>query len=368
MLHKILWAFIIVQFHVIAPDSAAANRAGLQLPPATATSPSQDRASRALARALDLMAADDPEGAIQALRPIGASSPNPFHVQRAQCLMAAALAMNGELRSSEEGAGIINNPTTAAGQATWKQALPDCLGRLEGLVPRLAPERRAALYYYLGIIGANESEHIRYLREALKLRPDFSEAAYQLGAHLLGNGQLEEAASMFRRVADQRPEWAEARNNIGVALTLSGRPAEAIREFQEAIKISPEFVEAHGQLGLALYATGDYDGAMTECSRALRGDPDNPLYHHCAAVVLLEKDRPADAAAYARRATQLAPAHETFQVVLAAALYASGQQEQALEVMRRACERMDRMREEVRKKHGILDIGVSAIRELRDEA
>jgi hypothetical protein len=36
------------------------------------------------------------------------------------------------------------------------------------------------------------------------------------------------------------------------------------------------------------------------------------------------------------------------------------------EVMRRACERMDRMSEEVRRKHGILDIGVPAIRELRD--
>ncbi len=38
------------------------------------------------------------------------------------------------------------------------------------------------------------------------------------------------------------------------------------------------------------------------------------------------------------------------------------------EAMGRACERMDRMREEVRKKHGLLDIGVPAIRELRDEA
>jgi hypothetical protein len=38
------------------------------------------------------------------------------------------------------------------------------------------------------------------------------------------------------------------------------------------------------------------------------------------------------------------------------------------EAMRRACERMDRLREEVRQKHGILDIGVPAIRALRDEA
>ena len=37
------------------------------------------------------------------------------------------------------------------------------------------------------------------------------------------------------------------------------------------------------------------------------------------------------------------------------------------EAMKRACERMDRMREELYRKHGLLDIGVPAIRELRDE-
>ena len=37
-----------------------------------------------------------------------------------------------------------------------------------------------------------------------------------------------------------------------------------------------------------------------------------------------------------------------------------------LEAMRRAGERMDRMREATFEKHGLLDIGVPAIRELRD--
>ena len=37
------------------------------------------------------------------------------------------------------------------------------------------------------------------------------------------------------------------------------------------------------------------------------------------------------------------------------------------EEMRKACERMDRMREEVYKREGLLDIGVPAIRELRGE-
>lgn len=37
------------------------------------------------------------------------------------------------------------------------------------------------------------------------------------------------------------------------------------------------------------------------------------------------------------------------------------------EVMRKACEHMDQVREEIRRKHGVLDIGVPAIRELRGE-
>jgi hypothetical protein len=36
------------------------------------------------------------------------------------------------------------------------------------------------------------------------------------------------------------------------------------------------------------------------------------------------------------------------------------------ETMRRACERMDRIGEQIRQRHGVLDIGTPAIRELRD--
>jgi hypothetical protein len=36
------------------------------------------------------------------------------------------------------------------------------------------------------------------------------------------------------------------------------------------------------------------------------------------------------------------------------------------EVMRKACEEMDQIREEIFREHGLLNIGVPAIRELRD--
>ena len=37
------------------------------------------------------------------------------------------------------------------------------------------------------------------------------------------------------------------------------------------------------------------------------------------------------------------------------------------ETVRRACERMDRMREEIRKRVGTVDVAVPFIRELRDQ-
>jgi hypothetical protein len=37
------------------------------------------------------------------------------------------------------------------------------------------------------------------------------------------------------------------------------------------------------------------------------------------------------------------------------------------QLMRKACERMDKRRQGIQQQHGILDIGVPAIRELRDD-
>ncbi len=324
-------ALLVVQLLLIGlPPLVAQTQARTQ--PATA----EERAQQTTTAALERMAVGDAAAAITVLRSTAGSSPVPLLAQRAQCLMGAAFAMNGEVHATEEAAGILNNPAAGAAQAVWKQVLPECVRLLQGISPRLSPEKRAGLYYYLGLIGNNEVDHIRFLRDAHKLRPDFSEVGYQLGVHLLANGELEEAGAVFRRVAEQRPEWAEPRNNLGVALTLLGRSTEAIREFQEALKVKAEFPEAHGRLGLALYITGDYDNALVHCSRAVRDQPENPFHYNCAAVVLVEKGRTTDALAYARRASELAPTHETFQVVLAVALLANGQEQEAQAAMSRA--------------------------------
>ena len=64
------------------------------------------------------------------------------------------------------------------------------------------------------------------------------------------------------------------------------------------------------------------------------------------------------------KANTLIPPHVMAELQAAADRAAQGIRDP--EIMLQACERMDRRREEIRQKHGILDIGVPAIRELRD--
>ena len=52
------------------------------------------------------------------------------------------------------------------------------------------------------------------------------------------------------------------------------------------------------------------------------------------------------------------------QLQIAAERAANGSRERAR--MKLACANMDRIRDEIRREHGVLDIGVTAIRELRD--
>jgi tetratricopeptide (TPR) repeat protein len=305
---------------------------------ASAQAPSgiEQAARQAIANGLALMAAGDPAAAMEALRPVAAVAPLPVLALQAQCLTAAAMAMNGQTRLAEAAIASLSPPAGAQAEAAWKQALPACVKQLEGIAGRLPPDRRAGLFYFLGLIGPESPDHLRYLREAVKARPDFLEAGYQLALHLFWNGELQEAATWFRKVADRRPEWAEPRSNLGLVLMLSGRPDQAVPELRQALKIRPESIETQGQLGLALYAAGDYDSALAECGNAARMQAGNPANHNCTALVLIEKNRPAEAVAYARRAVELAPSHETSLLVLAAALAANGQKDDALAVMRQA--------------------------------
>src|SRR5262249_27966876 len=66
------------------------------------------------------------------------------------------------------------------------------------------------------------------LREAIRLRPNFTEAHYNLGHALSDSGDIRGAAAAFREAIRLKPDFAEVHDNLGNALSASGDVRGAI--------------------------------------------------------------------------------------------------------------------------------------------
>ena len=111
-------------------------------------------------------------------------------------------------------------------------------------------------------------------RMAIRLKPDYAEAHYNLGIALAAQGKLEEAVAEFRAAIRLKPDYAEAHYNLGNALLDQGKLEEAIAEFRTAIRLKPDYAEAHYNLGVALEAQGKPEEAIAEFRTAIRLKPD----------------------------------------------------------------------------------------------
>ena len=130
-------------------------------------------------------------------------------------------------------------------------------------------------------------EAIAEYREAIRLKPDYADAHYNLGIALATRGKLDEAIAEYRsghpaqarfRRGPQQPRHRPARPGASrtrrspstarpsASSPITPRPTttsappcatrgkldEAIAEFREAIRLKPDYADAHNNLGIAL--------------------------------------------------------------------------------------------------------------------
>ncbi|MDX1575114.1 MAG: tetratricopeptide repeat protein, partial [Kiloniellales bacterium] len=121
---------------------------------------------------------------------------------------------------------------------------------------------------------ARYREALEPLEHALALRPDYDDAALQLGVVSFRLGDLKRAAAAFRSVAERRPGHAFALTNLAATL-LQLDSAEAMRVARRAAEAAAGTAKARPLriLAKALALNGEEDAAMEVYDGLLADDP-----------------------------------------------------------------------------------------------
>ncbi|ANA39750.1 MULTISPECIES: tetratricopeptide repeat protein [Geobacter] len=127
-------------------------------------------------------------------------------------------------------------------------------------------------------------------REAVRLRPGFAQAHYNLGVVFQQKGLLDEAAASFRSAISFNRDYAKAYNNLGYILATQGRLDESADCFNRAIAIEPGFAAAYHNLGTTLRHQGRVDETLAAFRTAHAINPHDPVFHSDLLMMLHYSD------------------------------------------------------------------------------
>ncbi len=127
-----------------------------------------------------------------------------------------------------------------------------------------------------------------YWREAVRVKPDFGEAHYNLGRLFHELRRFSEAVQAYQEAIAADNRHAGAYNNLGAVQRKLGHVVQAELAYRQAIAVQPDFVEAHANLGLLLLELDRLAEAEECCERALSIDPNAASAHTVLGNVLKE--------------------------------------------------------------------------------
>lgn len=143
-------------------------------------------------------------------------------------------------------------------------------------------------------LGAMVDEDLTRARHhygaALRARPTYVQAMFNLGSALLFARETEEAIPHFQRALDLLPQHLGANNNLGMAYARLGRFEDAARYLQRAVQLDPSRASSYTNLSNVLRRIGREPEALAALETALEIEPANPLTHDELARLLLGTD------------------------------------------------------------------------------
>lgn len=227
----------------------------------------------------------------------------------------------------------------------YKKILKDLQHKVEAY-PHYA-DLRHQLALLLFVDGDREGAEREFL-QALKLNPEYREAAILLGCLYVDQGRWGEAEALFRAVKRKKPNdpflqqilepieiqtgrirkghridpskekvrypkvhlhrlYGRFHYLVGILLARDGKLAQALRELEKAAQWEPGAFAFHYHLGLIFYSFGDYRRSMVEFKRALALDPGNGMSHAHLSYLYGLKGKTEEAIRHMERAVTLNP-------------------------------------------------------------
>jgi tetratricopeptide (TPR) repeat protein len=117
---------------------------------------------------------------------------------------------------------------------------------------------------------------LEFYEEAIKLRPEFAEAEFQMGNALVALSRLPEAETAFRRTIEIRPAWSLPYSALGSLLVRLNRDADAEAILRQAIKLDAQNSLALRMLAELRLRAGDAKEAL-QLARRATDDKDAPV-------------------------------------------------------------------------------------------
>ncbi|MBW8760381.1 MAG: tetratricopeptide repeat protein [Burkholderiales bacterium] len=174
------------------------------------------------------------------------------------------------------------------------------------------------------------AESVLPLKRAHGASPKSAEIADLLGASLLETGDGRGAVALFETSVKARPRDARAWLNLSIASELAGSPKRALEAADQSLALEPT-APAHGARGRALAGLGEFAAARAAFEAGVRGAPRDAVAHHNFGVFLREQGEADAALAHLREALKLDPALTAAHEALVGALVDGGRSDEALQ-------------------------------------
>lgn len=123
---------------------------------------------------------------------------------------------------------------------------------------------------------AAELEEGRADRFPAAVSAKLANAHLQVGDLYMAASAPAEAAVQYREALGMRPRFTDIRTRLAEALIQLGRVEEAERELEVALDHNPNYLRARLNYGLVLFRRDDVEGARREWARAREQAPDDP--------------------------------------------------------------------------------------------